>query len=359
MKSNNLLEPLPKELTLANKLMYEGKFDKALETLVNFDEKETSTSKSKLSGFNLKGRIYCYRGEYRNALEIGEIAYILSQKLGYDFESIDALIIKAHVIYLGKTEEAYEIIIKAEKIFKSISDFPTSGFTRQQADILLLKSIILSHRDDHNRAMELAMQCLPLLEEINEKLDLSRILYHLSELYLHKSEPKLGLEYALKSLVLREELNYQSGIAESLYLVGTGYYTTGDFDQALKLAKQSLTINEISFLTRLEILDLLAVIHTSKGELDKAIRYRNKVDKLAKKESFNEQVIINTYGIGVIYRTRGQLNQAMEYFKDSLKLSEKFGSIYGTQTSLFYLIITNLDNNSLDQAKQYLEQLEQ
>ena len=358
MALSSFPNPLSMELKDIKLLMYQAKFKEALKLIEFLEKKGKTASKDELSCLILKGRIYCYQGRYKLAIEVGELGYQLSQKLGSITESIDALLIKAHIVYLGQLDEAFNFIIEAEKLFKSINSVPSSNLSRQKTEILLINSIIYHNKGELNKAIDLAKQCLSITEKSGEKLDVARIYYHLGELFLYQSESDIGLDYAMKGLTLQEELSNKVGIAKCRYLAGTSYYTKGDVNRALDHVKKSLTIKEISKLTKLNVLDLLAGLYMNKGELERALRFRTRAAKLAKKEDFTKQVIISTYGLGVIYRVMGESNLAIKYFKQSLELSEKHNSLYGIQVSFFYLILAFLDINSLQQAKFYLNKLE-
>ena len=73
-------------------------------------------------------------------MEFGEHAFQTSQKLGYKSESLDALLLKAHVIYLGKTEQAFDFITEAEDLFKSVNSSLFSSSFQKHVDILLINS---------------------------------------------------------------------------------------------------------------------------------------------------------------------------------------------------------------------------
>ncbi|MFX1277816.1 MAG: tetratricopeptide repeat protein [Promethearchaeota archaeon] len=348
----------PEEYLQAEELIYQAKFDDALELISNFKRSTKKDSMEWLWGLILEGRINCYKGQYKRAIEIGNIAYLLSRKLDLVLESVEALLIRAHIIYLAKREEAFEIITLAEKIFNSLLNDSTSNYPRQKAEILLLKSEIYRSRGELNEAFELARECLLIQQNLKNKIDISNVYYHLANLYLYNSDSNSGLEYALKSLTIQEELGYQSGIAGSLYLVGTSYFVRGNFDQALKLGRQSLKSKEISTLTKLEVLDLLAMVFLVTGQLDRALKYRKRAAIIAQKENYEEQYIISTYGIATNLRAKGEFDLAVDYLKKSLKLSENTNSTFGIMASLFHLILTTLDNNNPEQAKFYLSQLE-
>lgn len=349
----------PEEYSQAEELIYQAKFDDAIDLISNLTINLNQDSMEKLWGLILEGRIYCYKGQYKKGIKIGEVAYQLSQKLDLALESVEALILKAHVIYLGDREESLSIIIDAERMFKSIIDDSSFNYSRQQAILLLLKSEIYRSKGEINEAFELAKECLLIQQNLNRNLDLSNIYHHLGTLHLYKSDSHSGLDYALKSLKIQEELNNQSGIAKSLHLVGTSYFVRGDFDQALKLGRQCLKINEISVLTKLEVFDLLAMVYSNRGQLDRVIKYRKREANLAQKEKYDEHLIMSNYGIATTFRAKGEFDLAVKHLKSSLELSEKTNSTYGIQASLFHLIRTNLDNNAIDQARIYLKQLEQ
>ncbi|MFW9823130.1 MAG: tetratricopeptide repeat protein [Candidatus Thorarchaeota archaeon] len=342
------------ELEQAENLMYNAKFKEALELLTCFEKGEEEDPLNLLSSSILKGRIYCYIGKYREVIELGEATYQLSRSLGFVSETIYSLLFKSYVLYFGKVEKAFENIAEAEKLFSSINN--TSS--RINADILQVKSMIFHHRGDLSKAFEFANKCLSFREKSNERLDLASIYCHLGELNLYKSDNKLGLDYAMKSLEIHKQLDNQVGISKCLHLIGSGHYNNGEFNRAIKIGKQTLSIKYIDIITELETLDLLADSYKSKGQLDLALDYQTRAGELAEKEGYTEEWISCIYGIGAIYRRKGELDKAIDYFKNSLKLSEEFESLYGKRVSYFYLILASLDNNSLDHARIYLKQLE-
>lgn len=348
-----------KNLDHAKLLMYQGKFDEALEIIEFFKEKVAKDSKELLSALTLKGRVLSYVEKYKEAVEVGEQAYTLSQKLGRVSDSIDALLIKSFIIFFGKSEEAFDQILEAEKLFNSVYSEISIDQSRQKADLLLIKSIFYRIAGDVNKSYELGLQWLTFREKLGEKLDIARAYCHIGEVYLLKGEPNIALDYGIKSLDIQKELNNQVGIATSLSLVGLSYYSKSEFDQALKFSKQSLTVNKISTFTKHVSLHLLGAIYREKGELDKTLSYYNQAVTLAENEDYNEGYIENIMGIGAIYRMKGDHNLATEYLKRSLELSENIKSLYGMNASLYYLVLLNLDKNTREQAYSYLSKLKE
>ena len=338
--------------------MYECKFEEALEIIAVLEKEKKDSLEKQIPLQILRGRIFCYKEQYKKAIEVGEHIYQLSQKMGRISETIEALLIKAHIVYLGKLEKGFDLILEAEKLLNITVNEPTSDFLRQKVDFLRIKSIIYRIADDLNRALELALQWIDLHEKVGEKLDIACVYRHLGEIYLYKSELDTGLNYAMKSLDIQKKLDNKVGIATSLHLAALIHYSKGNFDQALEFSKQSMASKEISIFTKLGILHILGGIYREKGELDRTIRYYNRAVALAEKENYIEKYIINILGLATIYRTKGNYDLAVEFFKRSLTLSSNIKSLYGMCASLFYLILLNLEKNSYKQAQSYLLQLE-
>jgi len=345
------------EFIRTEQLIYQAKFENAIKILKNLEEKEIKPTKEQISIFLLKGKVYSYKEQYKKAIDLGDCAYQLSKKLGIISKTVDSLLLKARIVFLGMLEKALEHISEAEGLLNSMSDKSSSEFLKLKADFLLIKSIACHYTIDHNKALELAQEWLTLRE--NEKLDIALIYCQIADIYIFKSDPTTALDYAMKSFAIQEELQNQIGIATSLNIIGLSYYSKGDFDQALKFVKQSLTIREISTSTKLRSIHLLGAIYKEKGELDRTLKYYIRAARLAEQEGYVEDFLENTMGIGATYRMKGNLEKATEYLQNSMELSKKYKIPYGIRTSLFYLILTNLDKNSLNQAQLYLKQLEE
>jgi tetratricopeptide (TPR) repeat protein len=341
------------------KLIYQAKFEDSLSIISDFEIKEDLSSKDQLILLILKGKIFCYQEQYKQAVEIGEAAYKLSQKYGKSSYCIDSLIIKAHTLYFGDIEQAENYILECEKLLNTSIMEAQSDIIRKKADLLLIKSILFHIKTDHDKALELASQWLLTPDHIKEDLDLSRIYCLMADIYIFKSDPNTALNYAKKSLIIQKKLRNQVGIATSLYLVGLCLYSKGDFDQALKSGKESLTIDEISIYSKLNLFHLLGAIYREKGELNRTLKYYKRAVRFAEEEGYIEDFIENTMSIGATYRMKGDLDQASKYLKLSMETAKKYSSSYGVSGSLFYLILTNLDKKSQEQAELNLVKLEQ
>jgi len=348
-----------KELIHAEHLLYQAKFKGALKILTSLEKKVRTNTKQQISILILKGKIYGYQEQYRKSIEVGEKAYQLSQKGGIIPNAVDSLILKAYSIFFGKIKPALQHISEAERLINCILEDSELDLSKQKADLLAIKALIHHYTTQHNRAMELSKEWLESQTDLKEKLEIAFMYCQIGDMYLFNSDVDTALDYAMNSLTLQKELNNQIGVATSLYLIGLCQYMKGEFEKALKTGRKGLNIDEIGIFTKLNILHLLGAIYKEMGELNRTLRYYNRAVKLAEKEGYINQYLENLMGIGSTYRMKGDFDKALEYLQLCLSLSEKNNILYGISSSLFYIILTCLDKNSLEQAKLYLTQLEQ
>ena len=347
-----------KELTRAKKLMYKGKFSEALDIILICEKKVLKHSSEKLSLLILKGRICIYSYRYKEAVEVGELAGRLSKKLNISENHIQLLLIKAHVAFLGDIETALNLIDNSEKILHRLSVETSLEYPQLQVDLMLIKIFVYSLNDDLTAALNMSLQWLKLYEKTAEKLDLARIYEAMANIYVYKDELNKALEFAMKNLEIQKQLSNIIGKANSYCLIGLINYKNGDFDSALDFSKKSLASEELSTKAKLDSLHVLGAIYKDRGELDRTLRFYGRAMKLAEKEKYIDEFTANIMGIGATYRMKGNLQLAEDYIKRSLKLSKTNNSLYGINASLFYLVLINLDKNSLEQAQIYLSKLE-
>jgi tetratricopeptide (TPR) repeat protein len=141
----------------------------------------------------------------------------------------------------------------------------------------------------------------------------------------HKGEFNKGLECYKQSQELYEALGDSFGIAAIHWLRGGCYYQRGDVDLALASFKRSLAIYE-------------------EFELNLSLNY----------------VFL---GLGWVYQAKGDLDRTKGYFRRSLEISDELKEIVDNEwtvsIALQSLVMLSIDTNSLEDAQDYLHQLEQ
>jgi tetratricopeptide (TPR) repeat protein len=352
-------DPGPKELTHAEDLMNNGKVEEALEIVINFEKMSELTPKDRLSALILKGNIYTFLYQFNKAVEAGELAYTMSQKLGLVPESIAALILKSMMIRLGNVGEALKLILEAEKLFNifivgDLSEVDPERNANLNLNLKLTKSWVYVSMGDYEKALELAIQNLTLGENLTNNVLIGLNLFLVGYIYYAKGDYDQGLEYIMKSLKLFENLEFKVGIAAHFSVIGEVYLNMGELNRALEFSNKALSIEKISDYSKNMVLSVLGRIYQNTGELDKALMYFKSIE-MTEENYIN---MVKTYGIGEISRMKGENEIAIMYFKQSMLYSEKVGNDILMLGPLFYLILISLDNNSIKQAHLYLKRLE-
>ncbi|MFX1477114.1 MAG: tetratricopeptide repeat protein [Promethearchaeota archaeon] len=348
----------PEQLIRAEELMYSGRVEEAFEMILNFEKTGGISPKDQLSALLLKGVIYGLKNQFKEGVEVGERAYSMSQKLGLVPESIEALNLKALIVHLGKLEEAFSLVLEAEKLLNSLSDEPPANITKLKLFLTYLKSWIYFFKNNFNIALDFAFEGVTLGEKLNYEVVVGYNLALIALIYPIKGEYDTALEYALKGLKIFERLDFQEGKALVLYSMGNIYLNMGDLNRSLDFFQRSLSIENLMDNTKVNILHFLGRIYMNKGELDKALQYSKQSAKLAEKISHYYLLVLIRRNIGEIYRRKAEIDKAIEYYKQSLALSEKMGNIIFMTHSILSLLLVSIDNNSNEQAEKYLKRLE-
>ncbi|MHA1670381.1 MAG: tetratricopeptide repeat protein [Promethearchaeota archaeon] len=346
------------DLLKAEKLLYKCKFEEVQNILEHLEKIYDENSTEYLSILLLKGRLYFYREEYKNATEIAESARILSLKLNITSQYVDSLLIKAYIVFLGRLEESKQIINEVESLLNDHKNNSSLYSKRHFNDFLIIKAIVYHYTSNLDYAYESINQWILKNDKDGEKLDFSRVYIILGDIYLYKNKADKALENFEKSCNLYSELEYQRGIATSLQYLALAYYYIGNLDRSQSLCERSLSIPKISTFTKSTSFHLLGAIFKEKGELDRALRIYKKVAKIRDIEQYFEEYLTIILGIGTIHRMKGNYNLALENFLKCYTECKNINSLYGIGSSLFYLILTFLDINNIEKAESYLSEFE-
>ncbi len=337
--------------------MYSGKVEEAFEIITAFEKKSSLKPKDQLSALLLRGRIYSSKIQIKEAINVGELAFPMSQEQGKVLESIEALLLKALIYNFAKFDESLEYILQAEELLNSISLDSESTLFRLRLQILVAKAWVHFYKGESNVSIDLALEGLRVAEKTEKKFDIAPVLTQLGMIFPHEGKAQLGLECAFKGLELFKDLNFQDGIAFSLYAVVAAYFFMGEVDQALKFENQFLTFKEISDFMKFGNVIILSSIYREKGEPNKALEYLKKAERniLTNSSAYGSYML----EMGMIYRLLGEFEMAIEYLKQSLTYFTFNKIPHGMAYPLLYLLIINLDQNSMAESKKYLTQLEQ
>ncbi len=234
-----------KKLTLVKEIMREGKIEDALQIVKDIEQMENLTHKETLRTLFHKADLYYNSGQYKNALKFTEELYQKSQEKKMPLFSLDALVIKAWILYnLQEFEESYKSFQQHENLFKSIPRENSPEFQEREAELLLQKGYQNYVSGNFDLALDYCNKSLILQEQGHTHSSSS---FSPSELlpfiYLAKGELKLALEYAEKALSSNPKGEYYLVNKANIYrVIGVIYQEKGDLNNALEDQKRALDI---------------------------------------------------------------------------------------------------------------------
>ncbi|MFX1380643.1 MAG: hypothetical protein ACFFA4_16290 [Promethearchaeota archaeon] len=239
---------IPNRLMLAKKLYEEGNSNEALKFIDEFDKKKGLSLEDQLSSHLLRINLLLKLNRFEDAIKFAKQAYQKSQKTGKNLQSLDILIYLAWALQgRWKLNESYNVIKQCENLIKSlIEESPTEILVRKSI-LIRLEGEIYRFKGDINQCLKCEKQSLILAEKLNDKGLIVACLYNLSMIYKEISDYSSALECIDRSLEFFD-------------------------DKSLDIDLKAYTLNDA-----VEIL-------TSKGELERAQKYLQRLKKLNNEE---------------------------------------------------------------------------
>ncbi|MFZ8785605.1 tetratricopeptide repeat protein [Thermocrinis sp.] len=174
--------------------------------------------------------------------------------------------------------------------------------------------------------------------------------YCLGRSYYEIGELKLALEHMKRAERLtsdKEELMY---IYNWLGLI---YRRMDYLDDALLYYSRSLmlAIDLENESMQASVLNNIAVIYDNKGELDKALGYfeeslRLQTDEKEKATTYNN--------IAIIYDNKGDYQEAVEYFQKAIEIGERYGDYHRVSQRKLNLGVTYRKMKDYEKAEKYI-----
>ncbi len=210
---------------------------------------------------------------------------------------------------------------------------------------------------------------LQVVDELDKKIDPASMDHLTCKLLRGTILNKLGrfedaLAVADRFLLDNDVLGDHIQIVDALIVQASALWRLGRFDESLKVIEYGE--NLLQKLTSPESLDIArrqgalfsrkGTIFQDKGESDQALEYYEQSLALFKKDERKENIAEALNNIGTIYDDRGDSNQALEYYQQSLVLREEVGNRQDIAKSLNNIGIINWNQGAFDHAIENFEQ---
>ncbi len=312
------------DLKQAQDLYDNGKLDKSLQVIEEFEGKKLIPPEEHLEWLILKGKVYSALGYPEEAKKITQEAYQKSKTLGSKLHVFDALIAKIWVLlyYIKWTVHQFGSLIEEktvlqlteqlENIFTNFKGIPPTELMNRESDLMHLKGIIY---------------------------------------YYVKKEFTKAIEHFNKALMIQEKLGNKSRIAEILMSFVRLYYFKGDLDESITYSVQIIANNEFPKIYKCKAFGRLVYALRNKGDLERAIKFNKQWQKFAKEINYKPCLAASFRMTSEMSRMKGDLDRALEFGKRSFKIAV-FPQL--KLTVLLTLIEINIEKEDFEEVNNYL-----
>jgi len=132
-------------------------------------------------------------------------------------------------------------------------------------------------------------------------------------------------------------------------------HSLGLLDEAISLSKHALERVEKDSREQAMILGNLGIIYRTRSNLDKAEEVIKKALDISEKHNWLDGMASNYGNLGVIYDMRGNLHKAKEMYKRSIEIDKKLDCFNGMSRNYDNLGLIYQKEGDLDKAKEMIE----
>ncbi|MFX0083105.1 MAG: tetratricopeptide repeat protein [Candidatus Hodarchaeota archaeon] len=310
-------DPRTEELKRAQQLLDEDRYQETLDVLTKFENRDGITTEDRIESLLIKAKLHFHLWQHEQTLTILEEAFQLSKNQENSLQTFDILFLKGLSMILQEEDidEIHLILNQLENVCLTFNDVSSTEQMKRKANLNRIKGIVSFRIEcDYKNALDFHNRCLAIYKKLDNKAD----------------------------------------IAETVYIIAWVYFNKGDLKESLKYAKQSLTFKEIRKRDKCKVFFTLSAISYARGELVQAQEYNEQLKKISNEINNKYLSLTAIFNSGFISRLKGDLDQAIEYFKKNLIISDESGLLLNLPAGYFNIIRIYIDMGSYEEAKKYL-----
>jgi hypothetical protein len=214
-------EDIPEELTLAEKLFNEEKYDEALKIVNDLEKKGDLTPTNQNKCLLLKSEYSWEKRKHKDSLKLAERAYKGSLRLNNKKQSVESLLsIVRGLLFLGELDEGFEKLEVCKELFKTLKGKPKK-IKQLEARINRSYGVFYIFKGDVRQAKLYEEKALALAQEIGDMGLICLLLNNLGERNRNLGDLNHALDYAKRGLVLHEKYFKYKKTITLAYLLST------------------------------------------------------------------------------------------------------------------------------------------
>ncbi|MFX0039498.1 MAG: tetratricopeptide repeat protein [Candidatus Heimdallarchaeota archaeon] len=356
MNDQVLEEPeKPEDIIFAEQLINENKYSEALDNFIEIGKQKDLLPYYKIYCLLRQGHMLMRLGKHRNALKIAQKAYDESLGFGKNLITYDALTLMALLNnWLGNFNKSYEIIKKAEELFKLFPEEATVDYILREAHLNFIKGFLVSYKDA-NKGLELLNYSLSLWDKIDPRTEKAMTIMCIGlTQYSIKGELDQSIKQFEDALAIVKQINDKFGIAFIESHLGNSYHLKGEINNSFNHYQQALKLyNEINNKSGVAMVSYeLSGLLSEKGDYDQASKYIEESIAIYK-ELEDYFGVLGPLGIAIqLFINKGDITLAYEYLHRFKQISKRFESPITELWDTYYdaLILKN-SSRTRDKAK--------
>jgi tetratricopeptide (TPR) repeat protein len=386
-----------------------AKYQEALDSVKLFLEKDNLEDNIRYEAEKIQIYTLMNMNKYKESLEFCNSLLKRMEKEKNKIQIADALILKSEVLlYMIRYnrqdynfEDYFKELNKSEKFVKEEIDVDSSEYKELMGFILLLKGTYMFFINEQKDALNTYEKSLELLEKYGKKEDVcdvlewlctvcfwlgkidkgieygeialslledldnpllkSDVLFSFSMLHSIKGNYKLALQLRHECTDLYKKLNLQDRVYDSNITEAWQQIYVGNWEKAKKLASEGLAYKkekEDIWWTFFGY-NFLSIIYFQTGDTEKALENALESLEIAKRINLDNLKAMAYRTIAYSYHRLKQNDKALDYYLKALELFQKVGAPHHGTHLIYSIIDIYMEKNNPEKAKQYLEMLRQ
>jgi diguanylate cyclase (GGDEF)-like protein len=287
----------------------------------------------------------------KRALEVSRKAHELSEKIVYHNGLACSLRNEGYVRMLqSENQEALTSSLEALRLYELIND--SAG----QATALNTIGNVYHSLGDYENALRNHMKSLQIKETLQDKKGQAASLNNLGTVYQRLNDTSRALECYLKSLKIREDIGDHSGEGGPLNNIGLIYQELGEYEKALEFYFKGLDYETASDGAHAILLMNIGNAYFRLGNLNQAADYLKRSLKVSQDSGDREAAATCLVNLGELKEAAGDDEGADKFYKECLELTRSIGSKFLEGTALYDIGKVCLKQNRLKDAMTYFEE---
>lgn len=188
---------------------------------------------------NLLALFYMIKGEFREALELAQIALTFFEKVHDPKGVADAKYTIGSVFYkTNNYPQGLQMMLDCLRLYRRLEDH------HNEARVLKSIGTIYEYFGDQTNAVDSYNKCIEAAKKAGDLNQVSNAYNPLSGIYLEQGKTDLAMSTIQESIAIKEKTKDLRGHAYALYGRGKVHYTIGNLLEAMNDFKDALSIHE-------------------------------------------------------------------------------------------------------------------